>query len=260
MNKSRRIGAIVALATAAVGVASVAATSPAAAAVRGPQPVSSWLRAVPAHSVSWVNINWRTNQRVCDVEVRVTGRDVDVAYPGHRRSTSFSRGDELRAGRSDYTAIAVNPDFDRAGIARLWATISYDNCGWKAKAQRTSFVLSLPVLRNNNWPGHNLPGGPGFPGGPGQQGPGQHQGPGQQGPGQQGPGQQGPGQQGPGQHQGPGQQGPGQQGPGQQGPGQMPNSPSPSPSASPSTSTPPVQGPGQQGPGQHQGPGHQGSN
>ena len=64
MNKSRRIGAMVALATASVGMATVTATAPAEASWRGPQPVSSWLRAVRAHTDSWVTINWRTDRRI----------------------------------------------------------------------------------------------------------------------------------------------------------------------------------------------------
>ncbi|MGX6602305.1 PT domain-containing protein [Micromonosporaceae bacterium Da 78-11] len=195
MNKSRRIGAIVALATAAVGMATVTATAPAVAAPQsGPQPVSNWLRAVNAHQASWVNIYWRTNSRICDVEVKVASRNLDIDYPGNRRSTSFSRGDTLRPGRTDYTAIRVDADFARAGVAKLRTAISYTDCSRRARTQWKTVNLSLPILRNSNGPGHGNPGGPGQHQGPGQQGPGQHQGPGQQGPGQQGPGQHGPGQ------------------------------------------------------------------
>ena len=56
MNNSRRIGAIMALATATIGLATVTATVPASAATRGPQPVSTWLRAVRAHTDNWVKI------------------------------------------------------------------------------------------------------------------------------------------------------------------------------------------------------------
>src|SRR5689334_14597738 len=106
MKKSRRIGAIVAMATAAAGMATATSAAPAAAAERGPQPVSNWLTAVRANTDSWVKIYWRSTRTVCDVQVRVDGgRWVDVAYPGGRRSTSFPRGSTLRAGRSDSTAI-----------------------------------------------------------------------------------------------------------------------------------------------------------
>jgi hypothetical protein len=167
MKNSRRIGALVAMASAAVGMATVTATAPASAApVRGPQPVSTWLSAVRANADSWVKINWRTDRAVCNVEVRVSGgRDVDVDYPGRKRFTSFTRGDILRPGRTDFTAFEVNPDYDRAGVARLRATISYDLCGRRDRTQYKSFALALPVLRNV---GHQ--GGPVRPGNDGRPG------------------------------------------------------------------------------------------
>jgi hypothetical protein len=203
MQKSRRIGAIVAMATVAAGIGAATAAAPAAAVVRGPQPVSNWLQQVRANTSSWVTIHWRTDRRVCDVEVRVRGDRVKVDYPGFRRSTSLSRGDTLRPGRGDFSRIRVTPYAQRTGVTRLWATISYDECGWRSRTMTRTAVLSLPVLRNT-WPGGNGgPGGPGHghPGGPGQGGPG-------------GPGQGGPGT--PGQHSGPGG---GHSGPGQGGPG-----------------------------------------
>jgi hypothetical protein len=210
MNKGRRIGALVAMSAAALGLASIGLGSPAVAAPKGPQPVSTWLTPVKAHTNTWVNISWKTNQKICDVEVRVDGRDVDVMYPGVRHYSSFSKGDTLKAGKRDYTAVKVNPDFDRSGVALLRATIYYDTCGWHARTQTQKFWLSLPV-RHNNWPGH------GFPGGPGNGGPG-NGGPGNGGPGH-GPGDgHGPWHPGDDNHQ-PGQQQPGQQQPGQQ---QMP--------------------------------------
>ncbi len=169
MNKSRRIGAIVAMATAAVGMATATTAAPAAAAPRGPEPVSNWLRAVQAHQDTWVNIYWRTNVRICDAEVRVYARDVEVDYRGFRRSATFSRGDSLRPGRTDFTPIRVDADFNRAGVARLRAVISYDGCGWKARTQTRSFSLGLPVLRNSH-PGQNWPGRPGHDGRPGHGG------------------------------------------------------------------------------------------
>nr|WP_221381220.1 hypothetical protein [Actinoplanes polyasparticus] len=170
MKNNRRIGAFVAMATAAVGMATVTATAPAAAApVRGPQPVSNWLGAVRANADSWVKIYWRTDRPICDVEVRVGGgRDVDVDYPGRKRFTSFMRGDMLRPGRTDFTAFEVNPDYDRAGVARLRATISYDLCGRRDRTQYRSFALALPVLRNNG--PHSGPGRPGNDGRPGHDG------------------------------------------------------------------------------------------
>ncbi|MBU2669575.1 hypothetical protein KOI35_39300 [Actinoplanes bogorensis] len=215
MNNSRRIGALVAMATAAVGMATVTATAPATAAPRGPEPVSNWLGAVRANADSWVKIYFRTDRKVCDVEVRVSGRDVDVDYPGRRNYTSFSRGDQLRPGRTDFAAVSVNPDFDRAGIARLRATIAFDTCGRRDRTQYRSFSLALPVLRNNNH------GGPGFPGRPGD-------GPGRPGDGPGRPGD-GPGRPG----DGPGRPG---DGPGRPHNPGWPTRPTASPSTSPTAS------------------------
>jgi hypothetical protein len=169
MNKSRRIGAIVAMATTAVGVASMVASAPASAASRGPEPVSNWLRPVRAFTTNQVDIYWRTDRPVCDVQVRVAARGVDVGYPGHRRYASFNRGNSLRPGRTDYTSVQINPDFDRPGAALLRAVITYDTCGFHARSQSKTFTLTLPVLRNDR-PGHDWPGGPGN--GPGGNGPG----------------------------------------------------------------------------------------
>ncbi|MEV4345776.1 hypothetical protein AB0J83_14995 [Actinoplanes sp. NPDC049596] len=149
MNSSRRIGALVAMAGAAVSVATVSVAAPAVAAERGPQPVTTWLRAVRANVDSEVKVYFRTDTRICNAEVRVSARDVDVDYPGRARSAEFSRGDTLRPGRSDYVEFDVNPDFDRAGIARLRTMLSYDNCNRRARTQVRTFTLTLPVLRND---------------------------------------------------------------------------------------------------------------
>jgi hypothetical protein len=149
MNKSRRIGAIMAMATATIGVTTATVTAPAnAAAPRGPEPVSTWLRPVRAQADTWINIAWRSRVRVCDASVKYYGRDVDVEYRGHRRSATFSRGTTLFPGRVDYTTILVNPDTSRTGLTMLRAVISYDSCGWKARPQTRSFTLTLPVQRN----------------------------------------------------------------------------------------------------------------
>jgi hypothetical protein len=156
MNKIRRIGAILAATAAAAGMTSMAVASPASAAPQGPRPVSNWLRAVPAHANTWINIYWNTERPVCDAKIWVDGgRRVEVDYPGNRSFTSFSRGTSLRPGRSDYSAVRVNPDYDRAGVALLRATITYANCGWHARTVRTSSTVTLPVQRNNRPTGGN---------------------------------------------------------------------------------------------------------
>jgi hypothetical protein len=171
MNNSRRIGAVVAAAAAAMGMATVGLASPAAASERGPEPTSTWLRAVRAHTGTWVSIGWSSNRRICDAEVRLDGgRRVDVDYPGNRRFASFSRGDTLRPGDVDFTRFRVTPDFDRAGVAVLRASIRYDECGRRTHSQVKSIFLTLPVVRSNwhagqqghlgdkNFGGHDLRG------------------------------------------------------------------------------------------------------
>ena len=148
MNKGRRIGAVVAATVAAVGMSSVGTVAPAVAAEKGPRPVSNWLRAVRANTPTWVNVYWRTDRRVCDAEVRFNGARLRVDYPGWRNYTSFSRGDNLRPFRTDYTAVRVTPYFNRSGIALLRATITYDDCRLHGFTRRSSTVLTLPVVRN----------------------------------------------------------------------------------------------------------------
>jgi hypothetical protein len=159
MNTVRRIGATLAATVAAAGMTSMAVASPASAASQGPRPVSNWLRAVPANTSSWINIYWRTDRPVCDAKIWVDGgRRVDVSYPSNRSYTSFSRGSSLRPGRTDYSAVRVDPNFDRAGVALLRTTITYTNCGWHSRPMRNSSVVTLPVRSNghdNNNDGHN---------------------------------------------------------------------------------------------------------
>ncbi|GAA4925162.1 hypothetical protein [Actinoplanes utahensis] len=210
MQKTRRLGAIIALATAAFGMASTVTAAPATAFPRGPQPVSNWLQSVRANTGSWVTIQWRTDRPVCDAEVQVRGDRVRVDYPGFRRSATFSRGDSLRPGRTDFTRVRVTPYQQRPGVTRLWATITYDECGFRARTQTRTAALSLPVLRNTGPVGQGGPGVPGYgqPGGPNHGGPGApgHDGWGEGPQGPQGPrgpqGQQGTGQSGPGGNQG----------------------------------------------------------
>ncbi|BAL86232.1 hypothetical protein AMIS_10120 [Actinoplanes missouriensis 431] len=263
MQKTRRFGAMIALSTAAAGMAAVSAAAPAAAAGRGPEPVSPWLQAVRANAASWVLVHWRTDRTICDARIRVRGERVRVEYPGSWRFTTFSRGDMLRPGRSDYIQLRVTPIARRNSVATLVATISYDECGRKARTQTRTSVLSMPVVMRGNVPGgiggpgapgHGHPDGPGHdgPGAPGHDGPGHGHSGGQGGPGGQGQNGQGQGQNGQGQGQGQnGQGGPngqyGQGGPGQGGQGQGQGGPGQN-----------GQGQGQYGQGQGQGQGGQG--
>jgi hypothetical protein len=233
MNKSRQIGSFMAASVAALGMATVGFASPAAAAGPGPRPVSTWLRAVQAGTSSWVTLGWRTDRRVCDVRITVDGgRRIDIDYPGHRRFTSFSRDDSLRAGEVDYAAIRVTPDYDRAGVAVLRATIRYDRCGWHARRELRSSFLALPVVRR----GWHL----------GDDGPG-HNGLGNDGRGNNGPGNNGPGNDGRG-NNGPGNNGPGNNGRGNDGRGNNDLSHG-TPSSSPSSFAPLVTAPSSPAPG-----------
>jgi hypothetical protein len=192
MHMSRRFAAIFALATATAGLTAAATATPAAAApFRGPQPINTWLRPVQANVPSWVDIAWRTDRPICDAQVQVRGERVRVEYLGNRRGALFSRGATLTPRRSDITRIRVTPFAVPGGVAKLWATISYDECGWRARNQTRTTVLSLPVLRNSSPGGHGGPGGPGT----GHSGePTGHGGPGHGQPGQGQPGQGQPGQ------------------------------------------------------------------
>jgi hypothetical protein len=148
MRKGRRIAVLAATVAAAFSIASVAVPAPASAAHRptGPQPVSVLLAAVSPHYGQWVSVQWRTDRRVCDVKVQVEGtRKVMIDYPSGRDYTSFSRGDTLRPGRTDYTSFRVTAHYDRPARAMLDATISYDYCGWDAPTLSMTTEFLLPV-------------------------------------------------------------------------------------------------------------------
>jgi hypothetical protein len=146
MNKTRHIGALLTCGLAAAGMATVGLSAPAVASYGGPRPTSNWLRPVEANTSTWVAIGWQTSSRICDVEVRVEGgRRVDVDYQGHRSFTRLSHGDSLSRYRRDYSAVRVNPNFGRNGVAPLRATIEYDNCDRHARTQHRSYWLALPV-------------------------------------------------------------------------------------------------------------------
>jgi len=163
MNKSRRIGTMLALATATIGMVTALATAPAAASSpkdRGPAPAGSWLNKVSAYGDTWIKIYWVTGKPACDVKVRVRAEDVSVYYPNGKRFTSPYRGDMLKPGKKDYTAIRVDPALKKSGIAKLLATISYRECGPHGHAMKKTFSLALPVVTEK--PGHG--GGPLKPG------------------------------------------------------------------------------------------------
>ncbi|MEV6598306.1 hypothetical protein AB0M36_15715 [Actinoplanes sp. NPDC051346] len=144
MSKTRRLATIVA--TVAAGLAPVATGTPAAASGGGPHPLMSWVQAVEAHEPTWVDIYWRTGRKICDAQVQVAGRKVDVGYPSNTGAyTSFSRDDSLRSGELDRTAVNVTAHYGRSAFVPLEATMTYTNCV-SDEVKVKSFPLTLPVL------------------------------------------------------------------------------------------------------------------
>jgi hypothetical protein len=129
----------------AAGLVTVA--NPAAAAGPGPQPVTSWLDAVPAGERSWVSLYWTTGRKICDAAVTVEGDGLRIGYPDNTGTyTSFSQSAKLKPGRLDYTAFTVHPRADEEQFRRLDATLSYNTCGRQAVEKAQKFRLTLAVL------------------------------------------------------------------------------------------------------------------
>ena len=152
MKITRRIGAFLATAVAALGLASVVATTPASAATpRGPQPVNQWLRPVPAGTPTWVSVWWRTDRRICDARLVVWGGPrVQITYPNDRTYTSFWNGSTLSRRETDYTSFrvtAAGPTLPLLGSALLRARLIYNDCGRFARTRVTDTGFLLPVTR-----------------------------------------------------------------------------------------------------------------
>ncbi|MFI7541510.1 hypothetical protein [Actinoplanes sp. NPDC049599] len=145
--RSRRIATTAVTALVATGLVAVATTNPATAAGPGPQPVTSWLDAVPAEERSWVSIYWTTGRKICDGAVTVTGEDVRIGYPENTGTyTSFSQSAKLRPGRLDYTAFTVRPRAGAEQFRQVEATLSYNTCGRHAVEKAQTFRLTFAVL------------------------------------------------------------------------------------------------------------------
>jgi hypothetical protein len=139
-------------ASAAAGYHPTAATTSSSAAadarkkVKGPRPVTRTLQAVDANEPEWVRVRWKTDRRICDARVVVwADDDVEITYPGDREFTSFSRGDSLGRGGTDFTAIRVEANYDRDSWALLEATISYTDCSRGSRTWSSDTTLMLPV-------------------------------------------------------------------------------------------------------------------
>ncbi|MBL7260446.1 hypothetical protein [Paractinoplanes lichenicola] len=152
MSTGRRFGII-----AATTLGLLAVTTPAAGAAtrgeteaqkkaKGPRPVSRMLEAVDAGESSWVQVRWKTDVKVCDVKVTVRdNRHIEIDYPGDRDFTSFSRGDTLKRGKTDFTAFRVEADYDRDSWALITTKISYTDCTDESPTYTKSTDLMLPV-------------------------------------------------------------------------------------------------------------------
>lgn len=144
----RRIGALVAAGVTGMAAATTVAGQAIAAPRKdsGPRPVSQLMQPVDPHRSQLVSVRWTTDRRVCDVKVTVWGnQNVRVSYPGRRDHASLSRGDRLRAGRTDVTEFRVTADFDRPVWAILAARVTYDHCGRDARTITKNTGLLLPV-------------------------------------------------------------------------------------------------------------------
>jgi hypothetical protein len=150
MKTSRRPAVLGATLASAMSLASLGTPAPASAAQpdrEGPRPITTVLQPVDPHDPQWVSLRWTTERRVCHVRVRVHGgrEDVDVAYPGRRLYTSFSRGEGLRPGRVDYTSFRVTAHQDGPDRAFLTATVDYDYCYRDSPTLNDAIGFWLPV-------------------------------------------------------------------------------------------------------------------
>jgi len=149
MSKTRRVATMVAAAVTAVGMATVVAANPAAAAPKGPHPVTNWIEAVKAHKASWVEVFWTTGKKICGAQLTVEGGDVWIGYPANTGTyTSFSEDDKLKPKEIDYTAFQVRADYDRNEFVPLEATLVYQTCGAHPVKKSKTFWLILPVRKN----------------------------------------------------------------------------------------------------------------
>jgi hypothetical protein len=135
MRTSRRLAILVS----AMTLASMITPAPASAAGRdGPQPLSNVLPPVDAYGSEWVTVRWTTDRPVCHGRVRMHGgRNVDVAYPGDRDYTSFSKG-----GSTSFRLTAHEDGPDRAFLA---ATVDYDYCRPGSPTMNDAIGFWLPV-------------------------------------------------------------------------------------------------------------------
>jgi hypothetical protein len=151
--RSRRIVPVAVAAMVATSLVLTATTNPAVAAGPGPQPVTTWLDAVPAGERSWVQIYWTTGRKICAAAVTVEGDGIRIGYPDNTGTyTSFSQSAKLKPGRLDYTAFTVRPRAGAGQFRHLEATLSYTTCGKQATEKADKFRLTLAVTPADRHP------------------------------------------------------------------------------------------------------------
>jgi hypothetical protein len=149
MIRSRRIGAFLAAIMAAVTIASLT-VAPASAATpeqKGPRPVSALLPTVDDGEMSWVSVQWRTDQTICDAKLTVVGnRKVRIDYPRDTRFyASFPHGGTLHRRSTDFTPFRVTPRFGGAAWVVLAGVLTYNFCGRHARTRTMTTGFLLPV-------------------------------------------------------------------------------------------------------------------
>jgi hypothetical protein len=154
MNKVRRLTALAAALLAVMTVtslaaapasASAAAPAPAAQKVKGPEAINQ-LIAVQDGQTTWVKVWWKTDRTICGAKLIVWGNpQVDVGYPANRDFVSFSHGFTLDRRRTDFTTFRVTPHVGKSAWVIMAGTMTYNYCGWHARAQSksTGFLLTV---------------------------------------------------------------------------------------------------------------------
>jgi hypothetical protein len=148
MNKGRRIGAVMASAVMALGMAMTVGTAPASAARKasGPKPVSQLLPRVDDNGTTWVEIDFRTDRRACDFRFRLWDNNrVEVHYPNNWSYASLYDDAILERWETDYASVGLEvSNVNRDTATLLFGQITWRWCGtgkWQSKS--TGFILPI---------------------------------------------------------------------------------------------------------------------
>jgi hypothetical protein len=135
----------------AAGIAVVATAAPAAAAAKvGPHPFLDYVKPVKAHVATWVDVWWDTEKPVCDAKVWLSGRKIEVDYPGNTATySSFATASTLGPeDKPQRTSFRVTADYAATTEVPLTAKISYNTCGDEPVEKSKKFKVALTVLKN----------------------------------------------------------------------------------------------------------------